>query len=218
MQNETLHPCELMYNIGARNTIYGSIPGTCRITGKQSSGLPFNKWVKDTFTDQAFLKPGTIISNQALFCFDEKSEILQQLTGREKLQRFRTYSHIIHRGQWHICTKANKKKIFDLIVDGAEIVCLTDSGQKHVFFKHKPGMWQLDDSFIIPDIPEFTRLHSLMCDLLRMEFSQGEVITGQYLQYRILKAGLKPWKTIEDQIAPQRGSQLFNFASWLLFT
>ncbi len=218
MQANQKHPCHIVYDIGSEGIIYGEHPGICRITGQESVGLPFNKWVKDTFTDHAFLKPGNIISNQALFCFDEKSTIIQKLKNRDKPQRFRTYSHIIHDGKWHICTKADKRLIYNLIITGASLVCLTDSGQKHVFFKHRPGMWQLDDSYIMPDIDVFTWLHKQMCSLLDKGFSQTEVITGHYLQYRILQATVPAWKQIEDNIKPHRGTSLFNLAAWLLFT
>jgi len=213
------HPCELIYNTDGSQKIYGSTPGICRITGKPSTGMPFKSWVKKTFTDFAYLKPGDIISNQAAFCFDEASDIVMRRAGKEKLQRFRTYSHIIDKqGNWHCCTKADKQLIYKLITEGASLVCLTDSGQKHILFKHKPGMWQLDDMYIMPDIETFRFLHSNMCALLDLHFSQTEVISGNYLQYRIMKAGLPAWKKLEDTIKPYRGIPLFNFTAWLLFT
>jgi len=214
-----MHPCEIIYHAGAEGKIYGNTPGICRITGQKSSGLPFDKWVRKTFTDQAFLLPGNIISNEALFCFDEASEIVMKRAGKEKPQRFRTYSHIIDAlGNWHCLTKADKKLTYKLIIEGASLVCLTDSGQKHLLFKHRPGMWQLDDMFVLPDIETFKFLHSNMCNLLDLGFSQTEVITGSYIQYRIVNAGIQTWKNLEDLIKPYRGISLFNFASWLLFT
>ena len=80
----TLHPCERIYHAGASGKIFGDVPGICRITGKPSKGLPFNKWVRDTFTDHGSLKPGSIISNEALFCFEEASEIVMKRAGKEK--------------------------------------------------------------------------------------------------------------------------------------
>lgn len=212
-----MHPCEIIYKIGADNKQYGNESGICRITGKESSGMPFNKWVKPTFTDIGYLLPGNIISNEAAFCFDEASEIVQQKTGKEKLQRFRTYSHIVHNGQWHCLTKANKKEIYEHIISGAELVCLTDSGQKHILFKHKPGMWQLDEMYIIPDIDLLKHLHTTMCDLMRIGFSQSEILSGLYNSGRIMKSGVKEWKELEDKIKVHRGSQIMEFAGWMLF-
>ena len=215
----SLHPCELIYFAGANGKKYGNDPGTCRITGKISTGLNFSKWVKDTFTDHAFLQPGEIISNEALFCFDEQSELIQQKTCREKPQRFRTYSHLIDAsGNWHCLTKADKELAYRLICDSASLVCLTDSGQKHLLFKHRPGMWQLDDLFILPDIDTLNFLHKKMMFLLYHGFSQAEIISGNYIQYRIIKCGIDVWKPIEEILKKYRGTQFFAFTTWLLYT
>ncbi len=212
------HTCEQIYEIGANNKVYGSEKGTCRITGKQSAGLPFDKWVRDTFNDHDFLYPGTIISNEALFCFDESSEIVQKKTGRDKPQRFRTYSHIIKDGEWYCVTKADKRLILQLIIEGSEMVCLTETGQKHVVFKHKTGVWQLDDLHVKPNIELLTLLHFNMCELLAYQFSQAEIITGDYKSNRILKAGLKNWNQHETIIKEYRGSGIFDFTAFMLFT
>jgi len=214
-----MHPCELIYSAGANGKIYGNTPGICRITGKLSTGLPFTKWVKDTFTDHAFLRPGDIISNEALFCFDEQSELIQHKTNREKPQRFRTYSHLVDAsGNWHCLTKADKELTYRLIYEGASLVCLTDSGQKHLLFKHRLGMWQLDDIFVLPDIETLIFLHEKMMFLLLQGFSQTEVISGNYLQYRILKCGFDLWKPTENILKKYRGTQFFAFTSWLLYS
>lgn len=211
------HPCELIYSIGASGKEYGSEKGICRVTGKEGKGIAFKKWVRDTFTDLGSLKPGSIISNQALFCFDEASEIVQEKTGKEKLQRFRTYSHIVCEGEWFCVTKADKKKIFDLICNSAEMVCLTDTGQKHILFKHKPGMWQLDDMFIIPDIDTLKFLHFNMCELMKLGFSQAEILTGNYITNRVIKAGMREWKDLDDPLKKYRGSQIMQFAGSMLY-
>jgi len=211
------HTCELVYRIGGNNIKYGAQKGFCRITGKESIGISFNEWVKDTFTDHASLFPGTIISNEALFCFDECSDIVMVQSGKEKPQRFRTYSHIVCGNKWYCLTKADKEKIFNLICSGAEMVCLTDSGQKHILFKHKPGMWQLDEIYLIPDIEKLKRIHLNMCFLLKLGFSQKEVISGQYPTYKLLKIGYKEMKCYEDEIKNERGTAFFEFASWMLF-
>lgn len=211
------HPCQILYETAGSGIIYGEEAGICRITGAKSLGIPFEKWVKPTFTDWGYLKPGTIISNEALFCFDEKSAVIQKKTGRDKPQKFRSYSHIISGGQWYCLTKADKQKIFELIISGAEIVSLTDTGQKHVFFKHKLGMWQLDELFVRPNIPILKKIHQTMRKLLLLGFSQSEIITGQYRHDRIMRAGLLTWKFLEKELAAHRGTGLFDFASWMLF-
>lgn len=209
--------CEIIYKIGADHKRYGEVEGVCRITGVQSTGVNFNQWVRDTFTDHASLKSGTIISNEAMFCFDEASEIIQKKTGKEKLQRFRTYSHIVLNGEWFCYTKAHKKQIFNSIINGAEIVCLTDSGQKHLIFKHKIGFWQLDELFVAPDLDLFLSLHSAMTDLMKIGFNQASIIEGNYNPNFIQKNGFQIWREKETYLKEHRGTGMFDFASWMLF-
>lgn len=213
-----MNVCEKIYKIGSENKIYGTEKGVCRIIGNESTGMNFEKWVRVTFNDHDRLYPGSIISNEAMFCFDEASEIVQRKTGRDKPQRFRTYSHIIKDSEWFCLTKADKRKIMKLIIEGAEMVCLTETGQKHVLFKHKTGMWQLDELHIKPDIELLKLLHYHMCELLAYQFSQTEIITGDYSSGRIIKAGLQNWQEHEKEIKQHRGSGIFDFTSFMLFT
>lgn len=216
-----MHPCEIIYNAHWMNKTQTpeGIAGVCRITGKQSVGVPFNKWVRDTFTNHDLLHPGDIISREALFCFDEASSIIQKKTGRDKPQRFRTYSHIVDaEWQWHCFTKADKATIVKMIIESPRLVCLTDSGQKHILFKNRPPMWQLDDAHIVPDVPAFLHLHTNMQLLLALGFSQTEISTGNYYHPRILKAGILEWQALEKELIDHRGTPLFDFAAWLMFT
>lgn len=213
-----MNACYFLYKHNGNGFKVGEKPGICRITGEKSTGMPFQKWVKDTFTDHAHLYPGEIISNEAAFCFDEASKLIQDKTGRDKPQRFRTYSHIIMQdGTWHIVTKADKQKIVGLLQQNPQIVCLTDSGQKHIFFKHKPGFWQLDETFIQPALQDFNFLHGVMMELLALGFSQGEVLSGNYSQAKILKIGIPAWQEVENKIKHRRSEPMFDFAAWLLY-
>ncbi len=214
-----LHPCEIIYNAASCGTEYGSVPGTCRVTGKGAIGLPFAGWVKDTFTGHSSLLPGDIISNPALFCFDEKSELIQRLTGRGKLQKFRTYSHFVIDGQWRIFTKADKAEMFAALTASQqpELAVMSDSGQKHLVFRHRPGFWQLEDEHIHPEPERLAFLHSTMQGLLLLGFTQKEIISGRYISYRIHKAGIKQWHELEKQAEASRGSGVFDVAAWLLY-
>lgn len=215
-----LHPCEIVYAAAGMQPKTNGTKGTCVVTGRQTYGLLFSKWVSDKFNDYNHLKPGTIISHEALFTFDEKSSLLMEKTGRDKLQRFRTYSHIITAaGEWHVLTKANKAFIYNLIATTPlQIVSLTDTGQKHLFFKHRIGFWQLDEYHIVPDVETFTKLHGIMMQLLALGFSQTEVHSGNYYPARILKAGIENWQLLENQLKPLRGQPIFDFTAWLMFT
>jgi len=216
----TLHPCEIVYSAAGMTKNETGTFGTCVVTGKETFGILFEKWVSDKFTDFNSLKPGNIVSHEALFTFAEQSELIMQKTGRDKLQRFRTYSHIItEKDEWFILTKADKKLIYELITTvPLKIVCLTDTGQKHLFFKHRLGFWQLDEYHIQPDIDRLVHIHTNMMSLLALGFSQTEVQTGNYYSARILKVGIQVWQAIENQIKQLRGQPIFDFAAWLMFT
>ena len=211
-----MNACDTIYSLSQR-PIYGEVEGICRITGRAGKGIPFERWVKETFTDHAYLKPGDIISNEALLCFDESSLEIQQKTGRDKPQRFRTYSHFVADGTWYCLTKADKQRMIALLPT-ASLVCITDTGQRHILFKHKDGMWQLDEMFVRPDIETFTFLHSSMMALLALGFSQEEIRSGNYSQVRIAKAGVDSWRELETKLRPYRGTQIFTFTSWLMYT
>lgn len=204
------HPCITLYNL-SNHPIYGDTEGACRITGHQSKGVLFDKWVRDTFTDFHNLKPGTIISNEAIFSFEEQSEYLQQLTRKDKPQRFRNYTHIVLKNKWYIKNKGEKEDILNLMLQLPEICVIAESGQRHLLFKHKPGTWQLEDTFIQPDILLFSKLQSRMY-AMSGTFSNDEIQTGQYLQYRIIKFGFKNWQTVEMELKKYRGQSMFDLA------
>jgi hypothetical protein len=78
-------------------------------------------------------------------------------------------------------------------------------------------MWQLDEMFIIPDIELLKFLHFQMCELMKVGFSQTEILTGNYISNRVLKAGLQIWKELDEPLKKHRGSQMMEFARWMLF-
>jgi hypothetical protein len=196
--------------------IYGETHGVCRITGKESTGVIFEKWVKDTFTDFAYLKPGTIISNEALFCFEEQSELLMRMTGRDKPQRFRTYSHIVVGADWHLLSKAQKLEIYDLLVNADPVIAvIADSGQKHLLFKHRIGTWQFETETIMRDKKTLRMLKEMADELLAEKFSKAEILTAQYKQYKVIDYGLARWREKESIFKQYRGSTIFDLSIWL---
>lgn len=195
----------------------GNTKGICRITGEESEGIPFDKWVKKTFTDYPYLQPGTIISNEALFTFNESCTILQEKVGKERPQRFRTYSHILVGDKWYALTKADKEKMFDLIMNqNPDCVCIAESGQKHIFFKVRQGWWQFEERQIQPDKKQLLFLNVIMNELYSRGFSQEEIKTGKYQDNRILKAGVARWKDLEDKLKIYRNSNIFDFAAFFM--
>jgi hypothetical protein len=209
---------EIVFEAAGVEYNVGNEKGVCRFLGKEAVGLNFSKWVRDTFTDLGYLKSGTIVSNEALFTFDEASEIVRGKSGKEKPQRFRTYSHIVtQNNEWLCVTKADKELIYNEILKSPKVLCLTDTGQKHIFFKGRFGFWQLDELFIVPDVEAFRQIHSDCMTLIEHGFSQGEIKSGTYNQKKILEIGLKKYLELEGKISEKRGTPMFILATWLLF-
>lgn len=196
----------------------GNMKGVCRITGEESEGIDFNKWVKKTFTDWGYLYEGDIISNEAAFCFCEVSHFFAKKIGRDKPQNFRTYSHVItNDNEWLCLTKANKKQIVAILQQTPKVVSITDTGKKHIFFKHRYGFWQLDELHVLPDIDFFNTIHSYMMDCIDKGYNQTELKTGIFKFSTIKKIGLKDHLQIKQRLEAWRGMPMFDFASWLLY-
>jgi hypothetical protein len=207
-----------LYELSERPA-YGQVEGVCRVTGLPGRGVPFDKWVKKTFTDWQYLCPGDIVSNEALLTFDEKSEEIKRRTGKEKAQKFRSYSHFIVGGRWALFTKANKVEMWNALFDATlEMAVIADSGQKHLVFKHQPGTWQLEELQVYPD-PERLRVdHLALQTLLAMGFNQKEAITGTYPAYKLARLdSLTQWLEIDTYLKTRRQSGLFQIAAFLLF-
>jgi hypothetical protein len=54
----------------------GSAIGICRTCGEPGTGLPFEEWVRPTFTDRSRLTIGEIICHARQFCFTDQNEPL----------------------------------------------------------------------------------------------------------------------------------------------
>lgn len=211
------HPCKIIVDTLDEKPFYGDTEGVCRITGEKSKGMPFQKWVKKTFTDTEHLHSGDIISNEALFTFQEKSDILKDKTDKEKPQRFRNYSHFVVNGEWFAFTKANKGEMKRILLsEDPELAVMSESGQRHLLFKSKPMSWQLEDAIIKPDKERLGSISNIVDSLYGMGFTQEEVRTGRYNQHKIVKAGLKKWKGFEDKCEQERGSVYFDLAMFLI--
>jgi hypothetical protein len=132
----------------------------CRFCGKEGAGVPFDKWVKPTFTDHDKLLDGEIVCSGCLFWFEQKSEQLTKAVGkwwptaddapeadRNRLQavwggyaipqRMQNYSHFIVSGQWTPLSKGDKARMIELLLGEPfpELAAIAESGQKHIVFR-----------------------------------------------------------------------------------
>lgn len=197
--------------------------GQCRFCGQNSEGVAFDDWAKPTFTDFDKLQGGEIVCNACLFFFDEASQELAERMGKEKPQRMRNYSHFIVNGQWIPLSKGNKSQMRELLLGDTfpELAAIADSGQKHIAFRatrnpkgSKSGWVQFEEQrlYLIPD-----ELRGLLVPVEQLyeEFSKGEIESGDYAGYRILKFGMDRWLELENQIKAMRGKPIFSLALFL---
>jgi len=214
MGTNVLHPCEIIYELSDK-PVYGTEKGICRITGKEAIGLPFEKWVSDTFTNWDLLFEGDIISNAAIFCFDDTNEFLRKKLGRSERTRFRNYSHFVVENEWCVFTKSQKKEMYQLLVEKVPIIAvISDSGQKHLLFRYRYGYWQFEEDFLEPNKKELRLLKETMDKMLKLGFSKGEIQTGSYSQSRIQRASLVVWQEYEELLKQYRNTKIFEFALW----
>ena len=197
--------------------------GICRICGQPGEGQAFDEWVRPTFTDWDKLQPGDILCDACAFWFEEQSQELAGLTGKDKPQRMRNYSHFIKSGAWTPLSKGDKARMRELLLDPPfpELAAVADSGQKHIVFRaprNPPGAlagWvQFEEQAVFVEPTELARLLAIV-EALYLGFSKAEIGAGSYAQHRIQKFGLAAWHDLESQIRPERGRPILALALFL---
>jgi hypothetical protein len=197
--------------------------GICRFCGENNAGMAFADWVKPTFTDFDKLQAGEVVCDVCLFYFEEASVELARRMGKEKPQKMRNYSHFIVGGKWIPLSKGNKIQMRELLLGELfpELAAIADSGQKHIVFRaarNPPGSragWVQFEETKLYLIPEELRVLLVPIEDLYAAFSKGEIETGDYAGWRILKFGLLRWQELEDQVRPMRGKPIFTLALFL---
>lgn len=177
--------------------------------------MPFEAWVKDTFTDHDKLRPGAIICLACQFCSSEAAPGLAERVGKGKPQKFRNYSHFVCGGVWHPLSKGDKAKMRELLFGAPDVALIAVSGQKHLFFRATPGWWQIEEQAARPFPDELLAALALVEPLYRAGISKAEIESGRYDQRRILTIGLETWQIAERQIAPLRGTLVLKCALFL---
>ena len=191
--------------------------GSCWLCGGEldGCGMPYQKFVKPTFTDhdKAACPTSDYVCSACVFCADDHNQVLADMLRKDKPQRMRNYSHFVVNGEWVPLSKASKPQMIELL-QHAELAVIADSGQKHIIFRAKPGMWQFEEQALVPDWWGFTRLFELISELYTV-FNKTEIATGNYGMPRLRTFGLSRWRGLEEQIKPYRGSPVFDLAIFL---
>lgn len=197
--------------------------GVCRFCGQQNEGNDFHKWVKSTFTDHDKLLPGSIICNDCLFWFEEKSTELAAKMDKNKPQRMRNYSHFIINETWTPLSKGDKSTMTKLLLSTPfpELAAIAESGQKHIVFRAtrnpqggKAGWVQFEEQSLWLE-PDDLRQTLDAVEPALSTFSKGEIESGNYLPHRIMAYGLDAWQELEAIVKLLRGGLFFNLAIFL---
>lgn len=195
----------------------------CRFCGQPGEGQPFAKWVKPTFTDHDKLQPGNIVCHDCLFWFEESSQELARIAGKDKPQRMRNYSHFIIKGQWVPLSKGDKPRMIDLLLGHSfpELAAIAESGQKHIVFRARrnpqgsqAGWVQFEEQSLWVEPDDLRFWLGLVGPMLGV-FSKKEIKSGNYLPHRVLEFGFDQWQANEAKIKSQRGSLFFDLIIFL---
>jgi hypothetical protein len=189
--------------------------GKCRLCGAVSAGEAFSRWVKDSFTNWGLLYEGAIICRACLFCAEEKSCLLQEMTGRDKPQKMRTYSHFVVDGEWRALTKGEKREMRRLLALEPDVAVISVTGQKHLLFRARAGWWQFEETALLPCWEKVRGWLTVIDELLTGDFSKTEVETGRYLPHRVARFGLERWRELEARVKEGRLSIAFDIALFL---
>lgn len=205
----------VLYAAAGNPTMPGADTGTCRTCGQQGIGQMFDSWVKDTFNDWPYLTTGEIICRACLFTMDDSRLDLAQRVGKDKPQRMRNYSHFVVDGVWYPFSKGDKGKMRELLLSSPSVAIIAVGGQKHIIFKAKPGMWQIEEQSVLPFPDKLTAMLTPVEHLYNGGFSKTEIETGRYIQKRMMDFGLSEWLALESQIKQYRGSIALELALFL---
>lgn len=162
--------------------------GICRICGQSGEGQVFSDWARPTFTDWDKLQPGQILCDDCAFWFEERSEKLARITGKDKPQRMRNYSHFVVGGEWTPLSKGDKARMRDILLSPPfpELAAVAASGQKHIVFRatrnpsgSRAGWVQFEEQRLWVDPPDLARLLDLI-EALYPGFSKTEILFNRF--------------------------------------
>lgn len=206
---------QLLY-IAAGRCMAGNAVGSCYLCGGSvydPSPVAFPSTFMDY--DKARCSDSLYLCQACLFSMEERSELLASLVGKDKLQRMRNYSHFVLNGQWYPLSKADKTRMYDLLLQCPELSVIAVSGQKHLIFRAQPGMWQIEEAAVQPELGLLQDLTRRVVPLYSNGFKKSEIRTGEYKTYRVKKYGVDRWYHDDMPLREWRGSPYLELAVFL---
>lgn len=180
---------------------------SCWLCGGVTSGhgQPVKKAIKPTFTnvDMSRASASKSVCPGCVFC----------LSFRE----LRNYSILATgKGLKH----PTRPEMRDWLLSPPEppfVLCVAVSGQKHLTFRAQVAYSrdgypvQYEETPVYIDRPALAMMLDLIEQLYAV-FTKAEILSGQYGQSRIRQFGLGEFQRIEVDLAPYRGSRLFDLS------
>lgn len=207
---------DILWQAADKPQMKGSISGQCRVCGNPGRGIPFDQWVRKTFTNWDLLVPGNILCHACQFAFEEHSKTLAHRLCKDDSQyvRMRNYSHFVVEGEWLPLSKSDKEIMTEILLRRLwSVAIIAQSGQKHLIFRGLPNVVQFEEK----RIRSLDDLEVLLAtiEMLYTKFSKTEIRDGDYSQYRILDFGLDCWQGLEAILSTHRGAKQFALGLFL---
>lgn len=206
---------EVIYKAAGAPPMQGELVGPCRLCGGIRSGLAFDRWVKETFTDHDKLLPGLIVCHACQFCTAEATPGLAERVRKDKPQKMRNYSHFVTDQVWYPLSKGQKGEMRRLLFAGTEVAVIAESGQKHLLPFARIGWWTFELAVVKPFPRKLKEILTVIEPLYQAGISKTEIETGHYASTRILAVGLQAWQAAESCIKQWRATVPFQLALFL---
>jgi hypothetical protein len=123
---------------------------------------------------------------------------------------WRTYSHAFFNNTHECPNRAQWRELLLSPPKSPFLFCITSTGQKNILFKSKISysrshfFVQYDDETLLINHQIFRDVFFIFEELYHAGFSKDEIISGNYHQVNIRKAGLRIWRGLEARIKPFR--------------
>jgi hypothetical protein len=199
--------------------------GKCYLCGGIAyASTPIKAVIKPTFNDfnaaQGDMSAG--VCSACAWTMTQPNPDVQAKTGKDKPQKFRTYSHLVKDGVWGVYSKGQKADMLAALLDGImpEVCIVSESGQKHLAFKAQAnpagqsvGWVQFEEQRFELDLAEFIPLQARIQALYDAGFTKEGIETGNYRFYP--DSDMQVFRLHEAAIRNQRGSLTFALALYL---